>query len=530
MNAVPLPALPDLASAVNYLSRVPLANPAQAIPALCRLYESLIAHPLPPKPFLQLLEQARTPLTAVLEAHAKRFHGKAVPLGDVEEEAFRLTRDTWLLAARAYARCAQGNDRNDAEHSDRIAVILHRCLHYTGLAIHEHFLARRELPPGIWLDLFGYYASAEEWGIANRPVPDPQAPSQTTHCTAALITVLLTDLAGPYSFGVRDINLIRRWAALWSPLVSVHHASRGDSLPEYVVDLTQDIGLKFSKDLTPNNTQRRLDTSRLAIQISQAQLQLKQRVQPLQLGLGHDVSSGQCQAMLDTLARPWTQASSPRRFRRRQASGVAQTTTGFEAIHYCISGEEFRQPDSVRQYSRQEYEALFAFRHQVDPTSQLEIRKRELDFPVDEWQVLNHSATGFRLERTATGQKVAHGQLIGIKPPDGERMLLAQVHWLMQAHDDGGLVAGVGVLPGSPVAIAARATGVNVSTSEPYSRAFRLPELTAMHTQATLVLPTGWFQIGRVIEVYEGAAWRARLTGIIDKGADFEHVSFAVGG
>jgi hypothetical protein len=48
-------------------------------------------------------------------------------------------------------------------------LILHRCIYYTGMAITEHHRARQELPAGVWLNLHGYYASAEEWGVATLP-------------------------------------------------------------------------------------------------------------------------------------------------------------------------------------------------------------------------------------------------------------------------------------------------------------------------------------------------------------------------
>lgn len=528
MNASTMPRIPDLQTGLGYLSRLPLANPSQALPAIRQFYETLIRDPLPPKVFLQLLEQARLPLATVLETMSLRFHNMALPLGDIEEDAFAETVAGWQLAASAYARCAQNDAGRDPEHANRIALILHRCVHYLGLAIHEHYLARRELPPGIWLDLYGYYASAEEWGIATHPVTDPLDPNQTTtHCAAALITVLLTDLAGPYSFSVRDINLIRRWAALWSPLVSVHHASMGDSLPEYVVDLMQDVGVKYSQDLTPNNDQRRLDTSRLGIQIIQVQVQLKRHVSPSQLGLGQDVANAHCQQLLETLSRPWTQAASPRRFRRRPATGTARLAIGFEPIHYFVSGQAFSQPDSVRQYSRKDFDTLFTFRHMVDPTQQLEISKREIDYPTDEWQVLNQSANGFRLERSVAGQRLAHRQLVGLRPPDGERMILAKVHWLMQEHE-GGLVAGIGVLTGAPVAVAARPVGLNVSPQEPYARAFMMPAIAAIRVGATLVLPQGWFQPDRVVEVFSESPWRAKLTALVEKGEDFDQVSYVL--
>lgn len=526
MNALPIPPITELHTGLDYLARLPLANPAQAIPALRQFYENLIHGHLPAKIFLQLLEQARLPLATVVEAHRRRFWNKALPLNEAEDMAFHDAFESWQLAAEAYARCAQLDSGNDAEHGDRIALVLHRCIQYVGLAIHEHRLARRELPAGMWLDLFGYYASAEEWNIAKRPLSDPLEPDQTgTDCTAALVTEVLIDLAGPYSFGVREINLIRRWAVLWSPLVAVEPVGASGQKPTYVVDLMQDTGPKYSPDVPANADQRRLDTSRLATKITEIVAQLRQGAVPAQLELGDDVIGSHCLKILDKLSRPWTQASSPFRYERRPTTGVAQMAIGFASIHLCVAGHEFVQPEKVLRYTREgEFESMFAIRQVLDPKQRLDLKR---DLPTYAWQLLNQSLTGFRLERHVAGQNLAHGQLLGLKPPDAERMLLAQTRWLMQ-EQSGGVIAGVETMPGLPAAVAARSTGINVSAAEPYSPIFMLPEVAAMRAEASLVLPHGWFQAGRVLEILSEPACRAKLTELIERGADFDHVGYVL--
>ena len=91
-------------------------------------------------------------------------------------EVFRL--------AQAYARVAQGLEPGQ-DTPERLALILHRCLHYTALVMVEHYRARRELEAGLWLELHGYFGSAEEWGVATLPVADPEMPEHGQgHCAA----------------------------------------------------------------------------------------------------------------------------------------------------------------------------------------------------------------------------------------------------------------------------------------------------------------------------------------------------------
>lgn len=534
MNAVisqapgPL-AIPDLQTGLQILSRLPLANPLQAEGELNRFLDSLLQEPPEPAVYLTLLEQTRVPLCFVEEELARRYIGKPLPLGDLEENAFTQVVATWLKAARAYAHCAQlDTTRDDPEHAQRVALVLHRCIYYTGMAIVEHLRARRMLRRGLWLDLHGYFASAEEWGVATLPVPDALDPlGRSTHCTAAYVALLLCELAGPYSLTVRDLGLVRRWAANWAPLVGLQRALPGEPLPQFVIDLMHDCGLRATADCLQTEHLRRLDTTRLAQQMGQVRLQLAERMPPAQIGLGEDCTAGQCRRLLEQLSRPWAQARAPRRFRRHATSGLASVSSGFEAMHYFISGKEFTQPENVRVYSRQEYDSLFAFRHMVDPTQQLQVRQGQLGFSADPWEVVNQSANGFRLMRSLAGRKMEHGQLLALCPSDGERYLLGYVTWLMQ-EDEGGLTAGIAALPGIPQAIAARPLTLSGSHAEMYSRAFLLPALPAIGCEQSLVLPQGWYHAGRVLEIHTDGPWRVRLLHVLQDGPDFERVSFAL--
>lgn len=514
---------------MNHLVRLPLANPAVAEEQLIQFLDGLLAAPPDASDLFALLEQARVPMCFVEEEMARRYHNKPLVLGDVEEATFLQVVSVWRKMAKAYALCARlerPEDARDPRHIGRVATILHRCIYYVGMLVLEHYRARRELPAGIWLELHGYYETAEEWGVALTPVDDVlEHDSQATHCTAAYLTILLVEMASPYSRSVRDLNLIRRWAALWSPLVSVHRLDDDMQIPAYVIELMKEAGLHPAapkEEFGPDA--RRLDTSRLAQQINLVLTQLRQKISPSQLGLGEE-TTGYAVNLLEQLSRPWTQSAALRKFRRFPASGKARVCVGFEAMHYFVSGKEFEQPDSVQAYSRSEFDTLFTFRDRAVPAQQLTIRP-QVDFPVDEWDVINHSATGFRLGRSSAGLKMAHGQLLAICPHDGERFLLAVGTWLMQERD-GGLLAGVFVLPGMPEGAAVRPTGANHGGEQQFVRAFMLPAIPAIKESASIVLPLGMYQASRLLEVRSGEQTiQIRLQGILQRGADFERISY----
>lgn len=210
---------------------------------------------------------------------------------------------------------------------------------------------------------------------------------------------------------------------------------------------------------------------------------------------------------------------------RHAAAGIAQCCVGFEAIHFHVSGTEFQQPEHVRLYSRGDMERIWTFRDQVDPT-QLNVHARQVQigYPLERWEVADQSVSGFRLQRGEAGARIAHGQLFCLKPPDGEQFLLGQVSWNLMLQD--ALLVGIHVLPGMPQGIAVRPTGVNVSHSERYERAFLLPAVPALDEPASLVLPRGWFQPERIVEAFTDRAARLRLDVLLGSGPDFERIAF----
>lgn len=524
-----LPTIPDLQSGRNYLAQLPLANPALAEQQLMQFLDALLAAPPDPGVLLKLLEQARVPMCFVEEEMARRYYNKPLILGDEAELSFQMVVSAWRKMGKAYSLCAQLEepDHDNPQYTALMATLLHRCLYYTGMIILEHFRARRELPQGVWLDLHAYYETAEESGVAFTPVEDAlENTLQATHCAAAYSTFLLIDIASPYSTSVRDLNLIRRWAGMWAPLISIHKLENDLEEPPYIVELAKDMPLHHPQPSAGGlgADVRRLDTTRVALQIAYSLSQLHQRITPSQLGLGEE-TSGHVVDLLERLARPWSQSSSPRKFRRFPTNGIAQVASGFEAMHFFITGQQFLQPDSANAYSRKEFDQLFTFREQADLGQSLSI-KPHISFPTDEWSVINHSANGFRLGRSCAGQKVMHDQLLAVRPHDGEHFLLVYVTWLMQ-EASGGLVVGVSTLPGLPAGIGVRHAVTGGAVSERYVRAFQLPGVPAINEEGSIVLPSGMYQASRILEAYSGERkWQLRMMHVLQRGTDFERISY----
>ena len=71
-----------------------------------------------------------------------------------------------------------------------------------------------------------------------------------------------------------------------------------------------------------------------------------------------------------------------------------------------------------------------------------------------------------------------------------------------------------------------RPTGINVKESEKYASAFLLPPVPALQIPASVVLPIGWFMPKRIIEMHTDMSQNLKLTALVERGMDFERVSF----
>lgn len=507
------------------IAGLPLTNARASQQMLAVLLDGLNRRPPGAAAYLDVLETMRAPLAFLQGEIAQRYAARPLPPASEEAEAFRQVLALWQAMARAYAQVAQlGADEPRVQ--DRLALICQRCVHYAGKVVLECFRARREPAPGAWIDLHGYFATAEEWGIDKTTVTEPLNEVRKSQSAAeAYAAILLVDLSGPYSHSAHEFAWICRWARRFASLTSINPLGETIETRAFGIDLMADASARPLEQLPKSDSVRHFDTRKLAPKIQKLLASLKNGTNPAVLGLGEDCPPSTASRLLLHLYKPWCLNATPRRFQRRVASGIAHCCLGFEAIHFHVSGDEFHQPEHVRMYSRGDMERIWTFRDQVDPT-QLNVRAAQvkIGYPLERWEVANQSVSGFRLQRGAAGARIDHGQLLGLKPPDGGHFLLAQVSWNLMLQDE--LLVGIHVLPGVPQGIAVRPTGANVSHSERYVRAFLLPAVPALDEPASLVLPRGWFQAERIVEAFTDRPARLRLDRLMAHGPDFERIAF----
>lgn len=526
----------DPATCLETLGRLHPLNAEESHRILSEMITGLLQAMPEPAAHLAVLEAARLPIALAQAELALRYAAHPLPPDSAENETLRNVAMLWRALARSYALIARIAAGDDAL-ADQRATLAQRRVFYAGQVLLEYFRAHRALPAGLWAELHDSYCAADAAGVAGIRVPDPlnevwkaQSPLE------AYAAILLVDLANPYGRGERDFKWLSRWAQRFAPYCSLH-AGGEDDAPKpagYGLDLASDHGLRPRGVLAQSAGLRRFDGTQLAGQIHAMLKQLKQGVAPGSLGLGSDCGADACSRLLLSLYRPWGLASAGRRFPRRGCQGVAELCGEWSAIAFHVLGRPFEQPPIyATQRSLRSDIALMTFGEQVEqaaPRWTEEQRRRaaaKLGLGSERWSLADHSVNGFRLQHRPEGLRLAHHQLVGIRPPDGERFLLGQISWLL-FRGDGVMEAGVQVLAGVPRVVGVRPLGLRPGGGDPFKEAFMLPPTPALKAPASIVLPGGLFQPQRVLEVVDdGRRSQVRLADAVVRGPNFDQVTYA---
>ncbi|MBL8445501.1 MAG: hypothetical protein JNK52_15785 [Zoogloeaceae bacterium] len=525
-------------------------NPAECLEALKRLSpvnvietQAVLAHILSalfdgqsaPNQHLEVLEACREPLEVVQQESGKAYSLQPLPPNSPENETLERVVGLWRLMARSYAQITR-RDAAAGTLDDQRALLSQRRVSYAGLAVMEYFRAHRCLPPHAWSDLHESFSMAEAQGVARIRVADPL--NEIWHAqsaTEAFVAALLVDLANPYGRSGKEFGWICRWAKRFAPYCDLLAEDDVDLTVKptaYGLDLGLDQGLRPIGALAPGAALRRFDGNKLAGQIQAVLAQFKQGVKPAALGLGEDCPTDASARLLLSLYRPWGLASAGRRYPRRGAKGQIELVTDWLAIGFHVAGKLFEQPDgaSLPRSLRSDISLLTFGERAVEATPLDSERRRQqeaekLGFACDRWEMLDQSVGGFRLRSSPQGERVDFHQLVGVRPPDSSTFLLAQISWLVY-RDDSTLDAGVNMLNGIPKVIAARQSGMGVGPRSSFQQAFQLPEVAALKKPASLVLPGGWYQPHRVIEIYDGRSIKVRFTQLLLRGSNFDQIGF----
>jgi hypothetical protein len=517
------PEFTDGPSCKAWLEHVPLANVAEAQRQLLLAVWELNRSTVAAAPRLAALEAAREAVHFVQMEQAKRFTLRPVPMLRPEASAFENTVELWDQMRLGYLRCLEPED--PAQRGQR-ALLCQRALAYAGLRMFHHYRAYRQVPPRDWRQLNEVYLRVERFGVADALVKDYL--NRDVHDASPRIAYLRATLMGmcnPHELTPRQLTFVAFLLERWAEKVEVSaDPAPGDGAPPLCVDLAgaHCAGRSPASGAEP----RYLDARRLAKSIRNRLVLLRKGESPARLALGEDCVQPSCEQLLAFLYRQWCEARPERGAERQRVATEAEVCAALPAIHYFVTGRAFRPADSPRELSARERDEIATFGHVGRREEEQEARAAARGYACESWRVEDESVLGAKLVRAAgvSTRRVAHGQLVALRPGGARNFQLAQVRWLVST-EPGELLCGVRYLPGVPQGVAVRGTGVHAA-EERFVQAIALGAVPALKAPPTLVLPAGWFKPKRVIEAAMRTTTRLRLIEAIERGADFERVTF----
>jgi hypothetical protein len=332
-------------------------------------------------------------------------------------------------------------------------------------------------------------------------------------------------ICNPNELGPRQITfiayLLERWASKLD--ISSKAVDEGEGVPPLVADLASD-ECPGRREGASAQDPRYLDTRKLSKSLRNRVGLLRKGESPAKLALGEDCVQPACEQLLVFLYRQWCIGKAQRAVERKAADIAAEVCTEIPGIHYYISGRVFKAPAQQGELTQKQREEIATFGHVV--TREADDYSAQQGFAVESWQLQDESAQGMRLVRRAAekGKRLAHGQLIGVRPTSGKQFMIGQVRWLMQG-EKGDLHAGVKLLPGLPNAITVRPTGLNVN-EDSWVPALYLAAVAALEEPASVIVPAGWYKPKRIVEIHMETTGKAMLTKVIERGSDFERVAY----
>ncbi len=516
----------DARSCKRWLNALPLTNVQQAHAQISIQVDLLNREKLPALERLKIIEQLREPVSYLQQELQKKLTHKLVPMRDAEALLWNNIIGLLQGLAKGYQLCLQAHLDGDSTLAEFAPLITQRCLFYLTRQLIERFRVYQEPVEGLWRQLHQLFAYSELQGFAKTGIKDSlNRQVKLSTCSAMYVQALLLDLANPYQMTGRQLATLDRWLDKWSGRVDVtEEYPPTPTLSIIAVDLDVDSGPKAIKNVFSFQRPRYLDMERLGSSLRKRIKFLQKGGDVEELKLGEDCVQPGCQEFLTTLYSHWCEAEVSRVTERRESQAQVQVAFGFQAIYFFLSGQVFKPPVGEEDLSWQEIEDIQVFGRVTDRAQ----KKKALGqhFNLDLWQIHDESALGFCIARnSATHAQLSHYQLLALKPTDSERFLLGMVRWL-RFDRNGELQLGVKTLVGPPVAIAAGQISLG-SAAHKFVPAFLLPEMPALQSPASLILPLGWFAAGKRIEIFDTKKKPVRLVELLEKGSDYERVSFS---
>lgn len=364
----------------------------------------------------ELLELHSATAPGMLDPLEELYARSGPPLEPAARSAVGLVRDYTSALVSGYKRVA-ADAAGKLLGSRRSAAALRRAMHFASLRMIASYQSYTPVAAGAWADVHQVYLRADEARMAHDPDP-------ATHRSifSDYAELLLLSLSDPYRLGAGQLQrVLEEVRGIAAPVV-LHRTRTGSVRGRYLVSCDTDRPPKpalSAHEDTGGPNWRLLDATP-AVRHFQSVIEAGQPAGP----------GGR--ALLEKVARLWIDP--PKRTSRRDPTeGTAAICSGISTVGQLISVEAkadlLSQDVALRRGITMPLLAVLA----EDDSGPL---------PVFEWEVLNQSAGGLRVRRSAGPQSVGVGEVVAIRLPGKPRWSIGAARWIT-LYDTGGMEFGL---------------------------------------------------------------------------------------
>lgn len=433
----------------TWIGQLPIADSVQAARQIYRALFHLNRSRLHAEDRLELMELYGAPVASVSESLSVHLDRFALPLSGKKRQLADFLRELHMEMAYGYKAVLQELiARRWRRRDDRLLVALMRAVEYLGLVLSHSYRAYVPYPVGVWREIHGLYAYAEQYGHADRALR-PDQPFVTLR--TCYQRVLLLALAGPYQLPPKDCA--RAEAILAGCATRAQVLVRDDTEGrefQFLVDLRSDMPPGWARATWASPSLRVFDVSALVTYMRSAVARLRAGESARAIGFKVEMLDAAVLDLLERLLRFWA-APPTRRHERVKRAGVAQVCTGLKAVHFFLSGQagvESETRPSAGTLLRRELEDYLDL-EEVEATS---VRSVPEYFRVLPWFIRDEAAGGLSLVRDGTEAiPIQAGELVAVERERGA-WHLGVVRWL-KSPDAERLEMGLEVLAERPQAV-----------------------------------------------------------------------------
>lgn len=500
-----------------WLASLPLTDVARSHAAMADTIDRLNLTRMPGYERLKVLELMRDKVAFLQESVIGVFAGKPLPMSNRMLDVWEAASSLWQGMEQGYRYCLRAAANEDAETARHFALIVERCLRYTGRHMLNHSFVHGEVPARLYQDLHALFQFAEKRGVAYVPVRDGLDGHRGVATPAqAYARALLLDAAGTSMLGLHELiavdALLKKWVA---KVVLSRIQPEGEAGVLRCTDLIGDRGLR-----APPGKPVGGDTL-LYFDLNTFSDSLRRRIRKLSTGVAWsdlNLPSAFAQVavgpLLGHVYRLWCEVAPAEPLAAAEAE-QCEAVSDFEGFYQSLAGKPFeapRQNDDLGKYEAQQMAVFGKITSRYATSGAAPITDSG-----EAWKLEGIAADRIRLRRPTNSKiPLSLQQLLGYKTAGMKALQLAIVSGLRD-HNAHGLVVDAAPLGSDFDAVIFRTKDMAFVPA--------LRQQSMDDSSLNLLVAPGTYQAARVVEVRTDVIQMYRLTGLKQRGANYEWVT-----